>query len=531
MSGESKNIIRNRNNPILIILAVNLIVFLPMIVFVPGFLSDDFYIFSRLKENIYLPISITPADSCYLFLRPVSYFFMWCNYLLWNVNSEAMKITSLVFHIVYSVVVFHLIIEIFRFLKLENDRKVILLIALAIAVHPDSIGWILWICNCTEMLTVLFYAAALYTTLLYLNDRIGDRLYIIGVLGFYILSVTAKQQSLHLPMLILFCLLIFRHRIENSKKKMLIISSLISLFLLISFSAFNYAIAQHNGEMALITWWKKPFSLLGTILYIIFPVPGESLYKYFLVHKDTAIILSIVPISFLLFFRKKITASVIRTAFYVFIFVGIIYFPRIFAVGGDRVNSIQIMWIFIFIGGLVVKYWPHKKYAVLFSGVLFILFNSCYVFYSEWLPAKNNKAEYADCMDLMAIKKNTGKNIYIIIAAGTPGFIPYICHFNLTGEFGKIEGIGNSELFWKNSSIENGEVIIKAEKKDNGTLIIKTLSEEAEIDRFGHVKKLVKSIPAKSGRGFSEVVIKDPAYNLNRNTLFVYHNGQNWVVI
>lgn len=531
MPEESKNKLWKVSIPFLILFIINFIVFLPMIFCVHGFLSDDYYIFSRIKENIHLPISFSPADSCYLFLRPVSYFFMWCNYLLWNTNPVAMKITSLFFHTIYSIVIFYLIIEIFRFFKMEIDRKAILLITLAISLHPDSIGWILWICNCTEMLTVLFYSAALYAILLYLNSRIEGRAFFAWVMSLYVLSVAAKQQSLHLPLLMLFCLVLFRQRIENSRKKVLIISALACLGFMVSFSVINYAIAQHSGEMTLISWWKKPFSLLGTLLYIILPVPGELIYNYFLVHKEIAVVLGIVPVLLVIRYRGKITAPIMKTASYLFIFVCIIFFPRIFAVGGDRVNSVQIMWIFIILGGLTVRYFPSRKYSVLFAAVLFILSNSCYVFYKEWLPAKYNISEYADCMELMNIKKNTDKNIYIIIAAGTPGFVPYLCHFYLNGEFGKIEGIDNSELFWKRSSGKDGDIIMKAENKDQNYLTIKSLSEEAEIGRFGSQKILVESIPGKSGRGYKEVIIKNPPDVIAGNTIAVYHNGQKWVVL
>ncbi len=191
---------KKNNIYLLFILLINSILFAAFIFAVPGFIADDFYIFTTIKENIAFPISINIHNSFFLFLRPVTYFSFWLN-IVAGLSPFYMKIFSLIIHLL-------LVISLFSFLKELSacfEKKInefwLALFVLFYSLSEVSTDWIVWLSQRNELLMMLFLIISLKYYLRFINNY-KIRNYI-PFIAFYLLSILSKQTSVNLPLVLL----------------------------------------------------------------------------------------------------------------------------------------------------------------------------------------------------------------------------------------------------------------------------------------------------------------------------------------
>ena len=345
--------------PSVILIVVNLLIFLPLVFLHNSFLKDDFLIFSQICHKISIPISTNPSEEYFLFTRPLVYFSFWLDYNMWHTWAAGMKLTSLAFHLINANILFYLLLLFKKYLKKQIPNYFILLIAIAFSFYPDNLVSIIWISNRTELLSTLFYSAAILAVFKYLISAKNNNWILSLYFLFFLFSLLSKQQGIHLPILIFVMLYIFRDKIPVERFYKVRNLSITGIFLSIFFSFLNLVLYTSYLPNFPEFFQKKPFSLIGIILYVINPFLGEYIYSYFIFHKSLALILflTIIIISLILYMYKR---PPIKNLVLICLLTGIIFYPRIFAVGGDRLNSIMVFWFYTAIG-LYVIIKSHKR--------------------------------------------------------------------------------------------------------------------------------------------------------------------------
>ncbi|MBU2506576.1 MAG: hypothetical protein KJ799_07625, partial [Bacteroidetes bacterium] len=148
----------NENYKVLLalILSINAIVFIPIIILLPQFILDDFYIFHVIENVNPYPIAININEEFYLFLRPVAYFIMWIGNTLFGTHSIFYKLFHFVFHLVFVAVVYDFLFKIMQWKGFSIKSWKALLILVFLTINPIVLYWIVEINNITELLMILF---------------------------------------------------------------------------------------------------------------------------------------------------------------------------------------------------------------------------------------------------------------------------------------------------------------------------------------------------------------------------------------
>ncbi|MBU0559544.1 MAG: glycosyltransferase family 39 protein [Bacteroidetes bacterium] len=297
----------NENYKVLLalILSINAIVFIPIIILLPQFILDDFYIFHVIENVNPYPIAININEEFYLFLRPVAYFIMWIGNTLFGTHSIFYKLFHFVFHLVFVAVVYDFLFKIMQWKGFSIKSWKALLILVFLTINPIVLYWIVEINNITELLMILFYAASLRSIFIYIFINHSNKYLLLYAL-FFILSALSKQIGLHLPLLILVFLYALRSKIGRSVFNKSYNISIILLIFTLAYSLINaFVYSEQVGEIFAVLW-KKPFAAVGIIILTLNSLIGNYIYYFFLDKKLIALITALIIIIIAgLYFRKK----------------------------------------------------------------------------------------------------------------------------------------------------------------------------------------------------------------------------------
>ena len=130
------------------------------------------------------------------------------DYKLHGLKAKPFHITNLAIHILACIAVF-----IFIQLLVRN-QFIAFFTALLFGIHPTHVESVAWISGRKDLLCTLFYVAALYTYLLYLNSR--NRKHLIYTFMLFILALLSKSMAVTLPFILLL-LDYFKERKINGK--------------------------------------------------------------------------------------------------------------------------------------------------------------------------------------------------------------------------------------------------------------------------------------------------------------------------
>jgi hypothetical protein len=503
-----------------LLIFLNIIFYLVCIYKAPGFSSDDYYIFYLTGSNP-APVSLNVNEIFYLFLRPLSYFSFWLTYNLFGNDALLMKIFSLILHTGLITLIWMAGIEILKVKGRGGDVLVLFLCLLLFSVHPDTLMYILHINNRTELLMLLFYAGCILVTLRYLNGSMEKVKFLVMVTLFYTLSVLSKQNGLHFPMLLLFPLIYME--LSPEKKKTLLQACCLLAVLLFFFSLINIRIGSSPSAGAGLL--RKPFSAAGILLFTAFPFIAEEVYSWFLHNSQYAIaaVLLIPAISTLLAEPKRKAVWGVGIPF----FTLCLFYPRIFALGGGRINTHLVLWMILFLHifllnkNAVFRYYIPAAMAVVF-GV-----------YSLGMADKieeNNLSRKKQSLQLQEIINIHGKP-FVALSGMAASLNEY--HYHTEGSFGKPDFEGSALVYkYLFPGREKKEKVISCHRE--GDILVFNSSDkdvfigEHPINRA--TNKYEVRARGKLWREYHSYSIKIPP-EVQKDNVLVFHNGLNWEII
>lgn len=521
-----------------LIIIVNLIFYLPIIFSSIQFVDDDFIIFAYINNNLNLPIITDPNAQYYLFLRPLSYFSFWIDYHLFADNYIAMKLVSLSLHIFFIIALYFLLYRISQKFKLETDSQIILFICLILSIHLDSLQWIAFIYNRTEQLMIFFYVLSFSFFLRY-SDSFKERYLVLSGL-FFLLSVLSKQTGLHLPIVFLLYLLYEYYFNKNNhfRNKQLIIFFIFS-FAIIALSSFLNFFFYHNQLSISESVWKKPFTIISIIIHTIIPLYSNYIHSFFILNKSLAAILLVfvlLMVAFLIIFivrRRKV--NIPQILFFIALSLTIFY-PRIFAIGSQRLNGVTLVWLcisFIFINKFV------KSRLIIYSLLsTAFLFNS-FSFYlrANHIIADNNFKEEKFSNLIEYISESNGKTL-ILCSDTYYDMLSYKYHYFTKHYFGKSDRLISLPIVAEHILINHDlslyrKAFIKCERygnqftlTSNNPLIYLDISDNDAKIKYLIIKGGEKS---NSGRSYKKIIFSVSTDILKEYKNIVYFDGLKWV--
>ena len=414
---------------ILIVLSLVVVYGLCAIIRFPFFHTDDFLIFSYLQAHPSAPFCSNPMMDFYLFFRPLTYSYFWANYHLFGVQAIFMKLSGLLIFAVMTYFLYKILVLIGEEFDLSAKPFLYILGTLFFVFHPDMIHCLIWISNANELLMVFFYTLALYSLLKYKLQNLSA---ILLTSSLFLFALLSKQQSLHFILLSGLWLLFVPDKNKKNAKSVAVKTIVIGLVIIAAYIVINRFFITGDTNFSAYAW-KKPFSLIGTLLYILFPPVAEPVYTYFITHKTIAIVVAITAAIMCgaLFLRSSHKKTIVQFL----LFFIVVFFPRVLAHGGDRVNSIQILWLSILLFYLVARYYNTNK--IVFA--LFILLG-CINFGTsieriEGYIQSNRLQEKSDKEIIKMMQGNLRD--YLIVVANDAYLLDYTTHFTQSGTFGR----------------------------------------------------------------------------------------------
>lgn len=318
-----------------------------MIYFIPGFITDDFYIFYLIDQHPSNLIITDPSEKFYLFYRPLSYFYFWLLYTMFGNNPIPMKIVGVLLLAVNIIVAARLMVIVGQYYRISMKSFIIVGMLLFIALHPDTLQSVLWISNSNELLMTFFYLMSVYFVAGIAIGKISSGYSsILITVALYTASILSKQQSLHFPLLIALLLVLEHKRLDKEKKMALWIIVIFSSVIMTASVFMNTTLylSRDSADNIIAVLWKKPFAIAGILTYIIFPLFGLDLYAYFIINKNIAIIIGFLLSVFVIAYLQS-NKTYIKPFVVIVVIVSITLFPRIFLPAADRINLLQIFLI------------------------------------------------------------------------------------------------------------------------------------------------------------------------------------------
>ena len=508
-----------------VLLGITSVYYLFLIFQFPQFYLDDYYVFSRISTSS-LPISIDPSERYYLFVRPIEYLYFWLIYSIAGANPVLMKIFGFLLLILLLIVMYCTVKRIQGFLSVSIPKYACVLACLFLASHPDVVSSVLWISNSNEILMTLFYCGSIY----FLLDDKFDSAHLAISLLLFVLSSLVKQQSLHYPFLVMFLIVLRWKSLSDQARRNLLIVAAVGIMVIVVHTIVNYRVYVRPSDIDLVgSIWKKPFSILGTIFYLLLPFWGVDVYFLFLTHKLTAflsILLLLLAVLGIVFYSKKKISDPLK-ALLLIVFVLIIFFPRILAPGGIRLNTLQLLWLATSLG-ILFSHLPRFR-TIVAAGLLLGNIMACQQLISKYRRVDNQVIEAA--LRLREVSESCSKKVYVVSGPSTK-LLAYISHFLSRKEFGvdqayycstaKAYSFDDSELIFQDVSVaRNGPVISVSVKNQSSNRMF--LGAD-----FTSSEKIIRHTDSPL-RGYQTMDFEPSPPLSDTTVVFVYYDGTVWL--
>jgi hypothetical protein len=437
-----------------------LIFYVPLIYSFPIFYSDDLYIFYSISKHPLIPIALEINEKFFLFFRPVTYIYLWLQFQIFSDSAIMMKYFACLINIITIVSLFFTIDRGNNKYHHSINMGIVAVLCLALGLHRDYAQSVLWISNINELLAALFYVLAFYVL-------IGDITKIKNTLiifFFFVLSVLSKQQGLHFPILLILYRMYLSKSFSTLEKRNLHYLIAGTLFVAALLSAVNYFIYLEGNNYFLESLWKKPFSIFGTIFYMLFPAVGEKTYNYFLIHKNFAFITTafiMLATIYICSIYKEYIYQIRKTILSTILIAFIVFIPRIAAEGGDRLNGILLIWLTVGLSFLFSKIRRKIIYAVLFIVVIQNIYSSVIV-RNEFLNQENQSRYFMD--KLLDDRKEYHKPLYVVPSISKMLSATYKLE---QGKFGVYEQVYFSDVIAKNPISKEFLKTVSVRREDN----------------------------------------------------------------
>jgi hypothetical protein len=442
-------------------------------------------------------------------------------------NAVVMKLMSLVVHICSTTILLFTIKEYSELFKIRTSCIMFILLGIFVSFNLDAFISVLWISNSNELLSGLLYVSIFYLIVLFLNNKIASSL-IFGILLniLFLISILIKQNSAHLPLLLLILLFFFKDKIEPGKRKTLLASFIGLSIIVVTFILLNILFYYQSHIInGLENIYKKPFAIIGTLMISFFPFPGKNIYSYFILHKLFAGVLLFILLGVVIWFIKtknKITNY--KNVFIYIIITILIYFPRILAQSGERLNIIQI----VFFSSMLIFIFYEKRVFILIVFSFAVLSNI--IESQNVLATIQNGYRYTRNADmaLHEMRNNQLKEKVYVLWRNVWTTTPYSYYFNTRNDFGNDTTIILSEIaaFNIRSWLDYARDVKIISAYPNYRLV--TANNHTY---FNITNQSSAQIIAKKGndtRGYSEILFKTNNI-VGEDVNYVYYNDSAWV--
>lgn len=399
--------------------------------YAPDYYSDDFLVFFYIQESLQtltLPGLTTPF---YLGLRPGFVFIL---SLLHFITADPVftKIFLLFCSLALVFISWRIITLAGKLYGFTPTGVIIAMGLFFIAFHPDTLYSVFWISNGNELLMTIFYAGSIYSLLLLMQN--GKTGYLLFSLVLFLISASMKQTGLHLPFLAALFLTVYPPggSKESHRRTVYILAG--AGILAAAVSAFLHASTQYAGILGSIDVWKKPFAVAGTLLYVLNPEAGSRLYGYFLMNKLYAVIAA-VPVTAAAgwyIYRKRVSMG--KIFFWLAVFL-LIFYPRMMAPGGDRVNMIQVFWAGV-AGIAIGSFYPKGKTAVLLL-YIFAIVSSVQYSVRAAEGFRERKEALLQMNHELAVATNGKPEEYLLVTPPDTWMYPYLYGYYAAEKFNR----------------------------------------------------------------------------------------------
>ncbi|MGE5498703.1 MAG: hypothetical protein ACM3Q2_11560 [Syntrophothermus sp.] len=534
---EFKSLLKNRLKnkeyyPLYLILAVNVIYFALVIACYPGFETDDYLLFSLIKNNPY-PVAVNPYEAFFFFLRPVSYFTFYIDSIFWLYSPVMMKAFSLLLHLIFTGSFYLLLYKGSALFNIKFNRVMAGVVLLLLTFHPDVSIWIIWIANRTELLYMLFYSLSLLSAAEYLLKKRQENLYLYAYAAFYLLSILSKAQPLHLPLLILLAIWVLREKFDKEKISAIKKVSLALTVIAILFVAANFMLFSQKSVFFQYLY-KKPFLMAGVLLYSVFPFWAENIYSFFVHNKLYALTAVITAASAAVVYLRKERMKR-KYAGYLIVFLLIIFIPRITLDPINRINSIQIFWVFTALYFIGNKYYHKMKSAIIFTAAAYFSISVFYNIVSYGLH-KKYIAENMAQIDRFNNRYDLSKEKIVVLTALNNVLVPSQTYYNKNGAFGSYDimlspvYVFHQMYSWKGLKATPPLVKIRVDADictiENPDPEVKLYGNFAEGNRAGFSLVDMQKFPDSQSMKLCRIRI--PQKYLHPGYKLVYYDGEQW---
>jgi len=512
------------------VLLINLIFYVFIIYKVPWFLSDDFYIFFRVGENLkYGQLFPAPNEVYHLFLRPILYLSFLFDYKFLIENPVLIKISTLFLHLGFLLTLYFLFINFCRIYKIKFSNNLISLLILALSLSPVSYNYIIWISSKNVALLNLFFALSfLFVTKYIFKNKVS---YLIWSMIFFSLAALSKQQALIFPVFICIFVISIKNLLPKETLKAFYTFIIVSLFISAIFAITNYVYtpSAHFTYFKLFIY-KKPFVLFGALYTVLLPLFYINVYNFFSEHIVITSILALFFISILIYFIifKK---NARRNVFFI-IFIWIFsFFPQIIVSNEIRNLSMQLIVLYFILLIILFKYF--KKKIILYISVFLVLIN-----FIATVRATNNSVihhslnEY-EFSSLKSIIKDNPDSNYLVFSLFNSGLnLPYEYYYYKYHSFNKSD-ISSLHLSWDLKNEDPSKYLINPRhfadiELKGDTLILNSRDDNISIfgNTLGYNIFDIQMNPYKRYKSFKMILPEE-----YKNKIIIYFDGEKWITL
>lgn len=424
--------------PILAVATV--LIYLPLILQQGDFRTDDYYLLTLLKEHG-LPSPFNgqsyPFFSAF---RVVPMFTLLVDHTIHGTNALGYYVFNLAVHITAVLLFFGILRLLFRrFFDHQGDLLPFLL-AMTMSVHADLFYNVVWICNRTEGLLLLFSLGAVYAWLKYFN---GGRIlwYLLGLVSM-LLALLSKEQAMHLPLLFLLIggVFVLGGKTEHGTRALFV-----GILPLVAVTAAFLALRMHYdpGASYIAGFFsaKKAFSFVGINLIAFHPTLAKPLFMYFVEHR---LIAALFGIFLVIGSIAGLVRASRRTRQIVLVLVLVLVstaFPRLLYHVFPRINSVQAVVILLVIGVALIHVRPRLRITLM---ALLLAAQLGGMFYElHYWRIETDNGRYAE---LLREEREKGPRRYRLLTY-YHHLAPYTMHFLRSGDFGYDSSMQRTPLY------------------------------------------------------------------------------------
>lgn len=403
--------------------------YVPLILQQGDFRTDD-YVLLAILDGVGLPSPFSgvqyPFFSAFRVLPMLA---LQVDLALYGPSAWGYYAFNLLVHVGSAVLMFLLLRLVFAWYFAKDAPWLAFLLSLALGLHADLFYNALWICNRTEGMLLLFTLGAAYAWLRYVRD---------GMAGWYLaglfatgLALLTKEQALHLPLLYLLIGLVAA---SDGRRAVPLRRVLLGALPLVAMAAALLALRwlYDPGATHFLAFLspRKALSLVGINLIAFHPTLAKPLFVFFVEHKPVAAVIGLALLVGAALLLRRASPRARRVALVLFLLLLATSFPRVLYHVFNRINSVQVAVLLVFIGVALLHLRPRWR-TTLATLLLAAQVAGIAAELPEWRRETGNERYRT----LLEEEARTGSRRYLLLTY-YHHLAPYVMHFQRHGSFG-----------------------------------------------------------------------------------------------